>query len=57
MNKDHNYFFYFKQEMPWKVPYAVQDQRELSSGEEGQEVDGAEEAQDEAGSDSASEGA
>jgi len=47
----HNYFFYFRKEMPWKN--AIQDKRAKRSGKTGQKVDGAEKAPDESKSDSA----
>ena len=53
----HNYFFYFKQEMPWKVKDAIQDKGKKRSGKKGQKVESAKEAQNEKRSDSASESA
>jgi len=59
----HNYFFYFRKEMPWKTPtncevsYAVQNKRTHRSGKKRQKVDGTEKAPDESKSDSASESA
>jgi len=59
----HNYFFYFKREMPWKTPtncefaYEAQTKRTKRSGEEGEEVASSEKASDKSGSDSASKSA
>ena len=44
----HNYFFYFKKEMPWKTPTNcempyVQDKRKKRSNKTGQEVEGSKE--------------
>jgi len=48
----HNYFFYFRKEMPWKN--ALQDKRTKRSGKTRQKVASAEKAQNQEGSDSAS---
>jgi hypothetical protein len=59
----HNYFFYFKKNMPWKTPtncefaYEAQDKRTKRSGKKRQEVDRSKEAPDESGSDSPPAGA
>jgi len=45
----HNYFFYFKKEMPWKtptnceVPYEIQDKGKNPPCEAGEEVESPEE--------------
>ena len=59
----HNYFFYFRHEMPWKtptnceMPYALQDKRAKRSGKKREEVVGAEKTPDDNKSDSASKSA
>ena len=55
MTHQHNYFFYFRKEMPWKN--ALQDKRTQRSGKKRKEMDGAKEASDESKSNSAHESA
>jgi len=42
MSSIHNYFFYFKEEMPWKTN-EIQDKKEKRSREAGEEVEGSKE--------------
>ena len=46
----HNYFFYFRKEMPWKN--AIQNKRAKRSGKKREKVVGAEKTPDKEGSDS-----
>ena len=39
----HNYFFYFRKDMPWKTNDEIQDKKEKRSREAGEEVEGSKE--------------